>query len=665
METVRMLLDRGQLVQEGAVYRAAGPVDTLEVPETLHALIAARLDGLSVEERHIVQNGAVLGKTFTRQAVAALVGEDEARLVPILNGLVRKEVLSIQSDPRSPEHGQYGFLQDLMRRVAYETLSLRERRARHLAAADYLEASAEDQDELVEMMASHYLDAFSSAPDAEDATRVRDRAQTLFVRAARRALSLGAMAEAYRYFIQAAELTDDERERAALFDQAGQTATRAGTPGEAVDVYERAIAIYETAGDTHAAARVTARLGFALERAGQHSDAIERMDAALAVIGDDEPDADVALATVRLGNALLFVGDVDRGGQMIERALDMGEALGIPEILVYGWAAKGVWMTRHRRRESVVLLAAAANLALEQGLLERAGVALGNLSDQSFNRDDYTESLVHLDRALEIARTSGDRPNEWFAHSERTFGLYQLGRWDEALDAFAELPQEQLAIGLTLLSPITSVVEIHMHRGELERAREVLGYYAPLETSIDVQDRTGFKAGTAALAYAEGRYEDALDAGLAAIREHTVIGINAQAVKQAILWTAESAHAFDRMDVFDEVLALVERQPAGLRSPVLDAHALRLRARTAGDLDTAAARYAAAAALYDDRRIRFWAAVARLEHAEALADRGGDPAQARRMLDEARETFVELRAAPWVVRVDAVAVQVPESVSGH
>ena len=45
------------------------------MPETLHALIAARLDGLTADERHVVQNGAVLGKTFTRAAVAALTGE--------------------------------------------------------------------------------------------------------------------------------------------------------------------------------------------------------------------------------------------------------------------------------------------------------------------------------------------------------------------------------------------------------------------------------------------------------------------------------------------------------------------------------------------------------------------------------------------------------------
>ena len=119
VEMVRMLLDRGLLVPEGAIYQPVGAIGALEVPETLHALIAARLDGLSAEERQLLQDASVFGKTFTRQALEAVTGIDEAELVPLLAGLVRKEVFSIQSDPRSPEHGQYGFLQDLVRRVAY------------------------------------------------------------------------------------------------------------------------------------------------------------------------------------------------------------------------------------------------------------------------------------------------------------------------------------------------------------------------------------------------------------------------------------------------------------------------------------------------------------------------------------------------------------------
>src|SRR5439155_17516350 len=168
-EAVRMLIDRGLLVAEGAGYRPAGPIGPLEVPETLHALIAARLDGLTPEERRVVQSASVLGKTFTREGLAAATGKPETDLDPLLTALVRKEVLGLQVDPRSPERGQYGFLQDLVKRVAYETLSRRERKSAHLAAARYLQESwGGDEGEVVEILASHYTLAFQAIPDAAD-----------------------------------------------------------------------------------------------------------------------------------------------------------------------------------------------------------------------------------------------------------------------------------------------------------------------------------------------------------------------------------------------------------------------------------------------------------------------------------------------------------------
>src|SRR5207244_1272303 len=101
------------LAQEGASYRPTGPVEALEVPETLHALIAARLDGLTPRERSLIQDASVLGKTFTKPALSSLTGVPELELEPFLASLMRKEFLQIQADPRSPERGQYGFLQDL------------------------------------------------------------------------------------------------------------------------------------------------------------------------------------------------------------------------------------------------------------------------------------------------------------------------------------------------------------------------------------------------------------------------------------------------------------------------------------------------------------------------------------------------------------------------
>jgi predicted ATPase len=225
VETVRMLLDRGLLVQRGSTYVPAGAIETLEVPETLHALIAARLDGLAGEERRLLQAAAVLGKTFTVEALATLSERPAAELEPILAGLARKEVLSLSADPLSPERGQYGFLQDLVRRVAYEMLSKHDRRAKHLAAAA---AMGGGEDELAEVVAGHYLAAYRADPDAADADDIAHRAVAALRQAGLRASSLGATLEAQHYYEQAAAFTNDALEQADLLEHAGMMARIGG-----------------------------------------------------------------------------------------------------------------------------------------------------------------------------------------------------------------------------------------------------------------------------------------------------------------------------------------------------------------------------------------------------------------------------------------------------
>src|SRR5262249_38187785 len=207
-----------------------------------------------------------------------------------------------QADPRSPERGQYAFLQDLVRTVAHETLSKRERKARHLAAAEHLQAAwAGEEDEAAEVMASHYLEAYRASPDAEDAAGIREHARSTLIRAAERAASLAAGDEAQRYFEQAAELTEDPGEVAALLERAGRVAWRAGHGEDAHGLFEAAIERFEAAGLAHAAARTAARLGEVEFAEGHLEHAVERMERAFAALEDEPLDEDTAMLTAQLG----------------------------------------------------------------------------------------------------------------------------------------------------------------------------------------------------------------------------------------------------------------------------------------------------------------------------------------------------------------------------
>jgi class 3 adenylate cyclase/tetratricopeptide (TPR) repeat protein len=651
VETVRMLLDRGLLVEDGPAYRVTGPVEALEVPETLHALIAARLDGLSVEERRLLQDAAVLGKTFSRDSLAALAGADQ-EIEPLLNALVRKEVLSVQADPRSPEHGQYGFLQDLVRHVAYETLSKRDRRARHLAAAAHLtSAYADDVDEVVEVIASHYVAAHEAAPDAEDASETRGKAQAMLVRAGERAASLAAAAEARRYFEQAAELTDDLGTRAALLDSAGEMASRSGDPDGARRLFEESIALHEERGGTHAAARVLWRLGRSESFTGRRDEAMARMERAFDIISEDEHGEDLALLAAALAVGYWFSGDLDRAAERSELALDIAEAHVYPGALAMALRAKSaVASSRGHHEESLALLRHGLQIALDHDIVAEAGNCYFILSDRCFRHDTYADALGYLDEALSLTRKLGNRPEEWAVLAERTYPLAMLGRWDEAQAANAEFTQEQVDAGGVLLSMLQSGVDIHIQRGELDGARRVFSMFARLEQSTDVQERSMFLATRAHLHRAEGRPQEALADAEATIETARTMGLPFQGTKQAIVDAVEVAFVLGEPAKIEELLTSIETVPPGSRPPYLDAHARRFRARLAAD----GAGYEAAADRFRELGIPFWRAVTLLEHGEWLAGQGR-PGEAEPLLAEAREIFDGLEATPWLERVTAAA----------
>ena len=114
-------------------------------------------------------------------------------------------------------------------------------------------ARSGDEDEIVEVLAAHYLDAYRAAPDDADAEEVRDEAREMLVRAGRaRRLARRQRGGAARYE-QATELADDPVVQAELHERAGAWRTSGARPEEAAAHYEAAIALFDEAGETHAA----------------------------------------------------------------------------------------------------------------------------------------------------------------------------------------------------------------------------------------------------------------------------------------------------------------------------------------------------------------------------------------------------------------------------
>jgi class 3 adenylate cyclase/tetratricopeptide (TPR) repeat protein len=154
-EMLSMLIDDGSLSRDGDRWVATGPLVDLRVPPTIQALLAARLEQLTGDERAVIQRAAVCGKQFHVGAVAALL--DGGEVLPILMGLVRRDVLR---PDRSSLAGQdaFRFRHQLIRDAAYEAAPKALRAELHERFADWLEGVGEARVEEFEEILAYHLE---------------------------------------------------------------------------------------------------------------------------------------------------------------------------------------------------------------------------------------------------------------------------------------------------------------------------------------------------------------------------------------------------------------------------------------------------------------------------------------------------------------------------
>jgi hypothetical protein len=311
-----------------------------------------------------------------------------------------------------------------------------------------------------------------------------------------------------------------------------------------------------------------------------------------------------------------------------------------------------------RPEEARGLFQLAFDMAMANEFFSLASSTSGQLSDAAFRVDRYLDSIGYLEQMVGISRRIGHRTYEWFALSEMSYALTMLGRWDEALARCAEIPEEQLGASVQLIGPLTGVLDIHLHRGELDEARSLLARYADLEVGADVQAYGCIQAGTAALRLAEGDARSAQTHAGLAFDTRATLGTSAQDAKHGFMAALDSALTLGDSAKAEELLAIVEEEPVGLLAPLLDATAQRFRARLAGDDPGADRHFTAAAARLRALELPFHLAVVQLEHGEWLTARGR-PHDAQPMLAETRDTFEYLQARPWLERLAAAEAGTP------
>jgi class 3 adenylate cyclase/tetratricopeptide (TPR) repeat protein len=643
VETIRMLQDRGLLVQEGHSYVLTGDVSDLDVPESLHALVASRLDGLSSAERTLLQDASVLGHSFTAAGAAALNGHDEAEVIALLDGLVAKQILSRDDDPRSPERGQYIFLQTLLQTVAYGTLSRHVRKTRHVAAARHLEhAWPGEAYDIAEVLASHYLEAIRAEPDAADVKALRESARETLTAAGRAAASLALGPEAQRYFEQAAELADDGIERASLYEQAATALARSGNVEGAETHLRRAIALYAESGRRSGGSAAVA-LSNVLRRMGRIDEARELLEP----FRDDDSGAVDPIVRARALVALA-VSNVQAGvdsdaGALFDEGLSTLEAAEAWAPLAEALVSRFVYLTyTNRAQEGIGVVRQALTIAERHDLPAIVLRARYNLASVWLEADQFEDAVNEVNEGLTRARELGDREWERPLISQMVPPLVILGRWDAAIRT-----AEPFFTGPTDLDAVAAaayIAQVAAGRGDDARLEDCREIALRMDDSMHVDARVSACSVLAQCALERGAHDEALRQAQLGIAEPHV----AAELREAIYGHGiDAAIALGDEDEMTALQAFVDGLPPVLAKPVLRAG----RARVAAELAFRRGDRGSAETLGRQAVELLRSVGARPLLAHALLD------QARRhegktALAEARAIYTELGAERWLARID-------------
>ena len=420
-ETIRMLIESGP---------GNGSAD--RVPDTLQALIAARIDYLDPAAKTLLQRGAVVGRVFWRGALEHLAPDVEGHEA-LVDDLLQREFLL--REPRSSISGEvaYRFKHALIREVAYTGMAKLARAQYHARFAEWL--AEKTGEELVEIRAYHldqaveFLTELEGAPPEELAQETADA----LVKAAKRAIAREAYGNARKLGLRALELRPTLGARYVAARAAWRLQDFAAVQVEMEKVREQAHELDERVVEALA---LTALGEAALKRDGDPARAQELVDRALEILArEDDHAARFDALTIRA--------------------------------IIGGW---------HGDMDEVVLhMERAYALAMDAGRKDLQTIAAQILAQTHIVRLELDEAELLLTRALELAGESGSIRARAAASLSYGWFLAVKGELDAAETVFEEVRQTSAELGIepAVANALARSGDVAMRRGDYKRAEKV------------------------------------------------------------------------------------------------------------------------------------------------------------------------------------------------
>jgi class 3 adenylate cyclase/tetratricopeptide (TPR) repeat protein len=492
-ETIRMLAER--------------PRDGAErIPDTLQALIAARIDRLPGAERALLQRAAAMGRIFMAGALAQL--SPELDVSDALDGLLLRDL--IVREPRATISGEqaFKFRHVLIREVAYAGLSKMSRAELHRAFAGWLKERAGD--ELVEIRAFHLDQAARLLAELDGSAPhdLSEEAAEALTHAGRRALSREAFRSARKLLLRASELAPTLERR--YF--AGRAAWRLGDMTAVIVEMEDVAAVAASHGERQLQGRALTALAEAV--LNQRADAIaarELAEQAIAVLADEPPD--IRFEAFRAATTVAaWLSDGESFERWAKLALEAARAAHRKDqevAITIGLAQ--TYILRLELDEAEPLVERVAELAEESGsVVGRADALLARGTLENWRGNEAVAEAAFTG-ARELYREVGNTAAEAGMSMQVARCAMVLGDYERAEKLLADAVRTMKGLNdrARLCEAQRSLAEVYLHGGRLEEAERLA---LEARESVGPEDRVSIsttKISLAAVRAAQGRDDEA------------------------------------------------------------------------------------------------------------------------------------------------------------
>jgi class 3 adenylate cyclase/tetratricopeptide (TPR) repeat protein len=479
-EFVRMLSDRGVLTEQGELSD-----DDIPVPDNVQALIAARLDTLPPDRKALLHDGAVVGKVFWAGAIASMGDRDEDFVRAGLHELARKELVRSARTSSVSEQAEYSFWHLLVRDVAYSQIPRAERARKHVAAAEWVENMAGERvTDHAELLAYHYEQALELAKttgDASEMRRLEEQAFRFLGLAGDRARSLD-LQKAAGYYSRALDFAPDDLQRARALLKLTEAEAESSDMRAVGEARQEAYELFLRHGDELGAGEALVDLSWNAWLAGASAESERMLEEATELLERHPPGRELSLAYRQRAGMATLRGHAAAALVASEKSLALAEKLGLREHFTTALQFRGVARCELGDLEQGLAdLREGLRLCLEEGHVRGAAIGYSNLGSFVWFSMGAAAGLETHEAGMAFDEQRGTRGNLHWLIAESTWMLYDLGRWDEVLEATRRvLAFVGSSTGQMRLVALPYMAQVLVRRGQNGEAAALAEEFVPL-----------------------------------------------------------------------------------------------------------------------------------------------------------------------------------------